>query len=119
MDAVVLGYLLAHGVVGVEAGERVLEDHRHAAAAQPAQLALGQAGQLPAVEGDGAGDPGVGVQAHHGHRGDGLAGAGLADDAEGLPAAHREAEGVHGPDVAVAGGEGDGQVRDGQQGPFR
>ncbi|GAA3040711.1 hypothetical protein GCM10020000_19110 [Streptomyces olivoverticillatus] len=118
VDAVVLGDLFADRVVGVQAGERVLEDHRHAAAAQPAQLALGQAGQLAAVEGDGAGDLRAGVQAHHREGGHGLAGAGLADDAEGLPAVHREGEGVHGPYGAALGGEGDREVLDGQQGLF-
>src|SRR5207248_6632734 len=92
-----------------------LEDHRHPSAAQPVQLAFGESGQFGAVQGDGSGDLGAGVQAHHGHRGDGLAGAGLADDAERPAAADVEGEAVDGADRALRGGEGDRQVPYGEE----
>ena len=77
--------LVADGEHRGQGGERVLEDHGDALAADLAHLEVGLAEQLLAVVGDGALDAGVLVQkAHDGHGGHGLAGAGFADDAEGL-----------------------------------
>ncbi len=70
-----LGQLVADLVERVQGSQRVLEDHRHRVAAQPAHLGLGQAHDLGAGDADRAGDParlGV-VQAEDGQAGDGLA----------------------------------------------
>ena len=64
-----------------------------------AQLGLGETDQVPAGQLDPAGDRGAApvVQAEQGQRGAALARAGLADDAEGAPARHREAHPVDRP----------------------
>ena len=76
--------LRADRVVRVHRGQRILEDHRHLVAAQLADRLRGRRDQLLAVQPDLAGDLGVArvVQAEDAEAGDGLAGAGLADDAE-------------------------------------
>ncbi len=112
---VVLGDLLADRVEGVQAGQRVLEDHGDPPAADRAELLLAQAVELLAVEPDRAADVGAAVQAHDGERGDGLAAAGLADQAEGLPGLDGEVDAVDGPDGAARGVEGDLEVLDLQQ----
>ena len=53
-----LRHLVADGLSGVERGERVLEDHRDAIAADLAQVTLGQTDQFPAVQLDRAADDG-------------------------------------------------------------
>lgn len=107
-----LGDLLPHRVVRVQRGERILEDHRHVPAAQPAYLLLRQTDQLAAAHEDLAGDGGAlgVVQAQDGQRGHALARAGLADDAERPPALHRERHAVHRADHAVLGVETHPQV---------
>ena len=77
----------------VERGHRVLEDHRHLGAPQRSHLAVAGADELLAVVG---GRPGAdhvagGEQAHDRAGEHGLAGAGLADDAERLAAVEAEA----------------------------
>jgi len=66
---------------GVQRGERVLEDHRYPASADPSHLRLGQRCQVDVAEPQRsalAGRPG-GQQAQQRQRGHRLAGAGLTD----------------------------------------
>ena len=101
----------------VERRARVLEDHRDFAAAQIAHLVFGRgldvdAGKHHRALGDLAGaveDP------HHGVGGDGLAGAGFADDAERLAFGHGDIDVLHGLDDAAPGGEFDREVVDVEQ----
>jgi hypothetical protein len=89
--------------VGVERPVGVLEDHLELAPVGP-QLPAGQGGDVVPVEDHPAG--GEGVQAGGAACQRGLAGAGLADQAEGLPAADLQADPVHGVDgVGVPAGE--------------
>jgi hypothetical protein len=53
---------------------------------------------------------GVGHQAHQGHHGDALAGAGFADDAEDFAFFEGQADAVNGMHDAVLRGELDGEV---------
>ena len=82
-----LGHQPLDGQHGVQAGDRVLEDHRDVAAADGAQLGLGQRDQVFAEEVDGAAHGGVG---HHAGEADdrarrhALAAAALADQADEL-----------------------------------
>ena len=117
VDADRLDDLLAHLVEGMQRGQRVLEDHRDVVAAQPAQVGVGRLEQVLAVELDRAGDAGVARarQAHHRQRRDGLAGAGLADDAERLAAVDRVGDPVDGLDDAVVRVEVDPEVLDLEQ----
>ena len=85
VPAMHVGELIADRVGRIERGHRLLEDHRHAVAAQPRG---GAAGQVLAVEDEAAGAAG-GIarrEPHQRERGHRLAAAGLADDAERLPA---------------------------------
>ena len=72
----------------VQRRHRILEDHRDALAAQLAQLRLGQADELAALEADGAARDAAGLvdEAEHGEPADGLAGAGFADQPQHLAA---------------------------------
>src|SRR5690606_21936367 len=91
--------------------------HGHAVAADGGELLVGLAEQLHAVVDDRSGDPGVLVeQAHDGQRRDGLAGTGLADDAEGLAGLQVESDATHGVDPAGLARETDLEVLDGQDG---
>ncbi|GAA3026193.1 hypothetical protein GCM10020229_41860 [Kitasatospora albolonga] len=104
--------LVADPVDRGEGGERVLEDHRHLVAAQAREFTAGQSDQFAAFEAYGALDPcGTRQQAEHGQRGHRLAGAGLADDPEGLPATQRQ---VDAPDRRLRT-EVDGEVGDFEQ----
>ena len=103
--------LVADGEHRGQSGERVLEDHGDALATDLAHLKIGLAEQFLAVVGDGALDAGVLVQqAHDGHGGHGLAGAGLAHDAEGLAGVQVEVHAAHRVHGAGFGGEADGEV---------
>ena len=94
MDQHRLGHLVADGPQRIERGHRLLEDHAHVMAAQPAHLGLAPLQQLRAVEPD---RPArlrpVRQQTHHGQRGHRLARPALADHAEHLarPERHRDA----------------------------
>ncbi len=102
-----LGQLRADGVGRVEAGHRLLEDHRHPVAAQPGQGAAGR--HRRAVEPQGARGPRAArQQAHDGQRGERLAGAGLADQAVRLPRLHRQRDAAH----RLGAREGDAQAVD-------
>ena len=96
--------LLADGVDRVERGHRLLEDHRHLAAAQLAAL-VGRQRQHVAV----AEHHRLGLdlarrarhQAHDRERRHALAAAGLADQADGAAARHAEADAVDGAEQAA------------------
>ena len=82
-----LGQVVADRAHRVDAGARVLEDHRRAAAPQLEGSRVGRRAPR-AVEAHGAaGRRAIGEQAEHRAGGERLAGAGLADEAHGLPAA--------------------------------
>jgi hypothetical protein len=84
VDEVGLGDLFADLVERVQRRQRVLEDHRHVATAQLADLFVVHADDVPAADEDIAahlGALGV-VQTEHRERRDALARAGLADDPE-------------------------------------
>ena len=118
-----LGQLPAHRVVRRQGRQRVLEDHRHLVAAELLQLLLGGGDEFLAVEDDLAVDGGGArvVQAQDRQVGDGLPGAGLAHDAQGLAALDVEGEAVDRLDDAVLGGELHPQVTDREEalGPGR
>jgi hypothetical protein len=99
--------LVAHAEHRVEGCGGLLEDHRDVVAAHLPHLVIGERGQVPAVEAHLAlhDPPWVAHQAHDRERGDALARAGLADDAQGFAAAHREVHAVHGLHHAVLGEE--------------
>lgn len=95
--------LLADPHRRIEGGLRILEDHGDLAAAPRTHLALGKGEQVgaavtDAARGDFAGDA---QHPHHRAGGDGLAGAGFADDAEHLPRPNLEAHVVDGSDRAA------------------
>ena len=126
LDATVVNLLLGHvGMMGDEAfgdlvadgehrgqgGQRILEHHGDTLAADLAHLLVGLADELLAVHDDGAGDLGVVVeQADQAQRGHGLAGAGLAHDAERTPAPQVEVDASHRTAHAGLCGEGHVQV---------
>jgi hypothetical protein len=89
----------------VQAGRRLLEDHRDAAAPHIAHAALGQGQQVLAVQPHGAaGDAAVlGQQAHQRQRRHALAAAALAHQGEGLAARQREPHAVYGLHEAGVG----------------
>ena len=87
----------------VQGRQSVLVDHGDLTAAQRVLLLLRHGEQVLAVVDDLAGNLGLGVeQAHDGQRRDGLAAAGLADQAHGLMGADLEAHVVDDVDVSVA-----------------
>jgi hypothetical protein len=118
VEPVGLDDLRADPVVGVHRRQRVLEDHRHLAAPQPAHEVRGGRHEFVTVEPDLAGDAGPGalVQAHDGQARHALAGAGLADDAQGAAPLEREAQAVDRPHQAVVGREVHLQVVDLEEG---
>jgi hypothetical protein len=78
-----------------------------------AQLRVGQADQLAAVQlGRAADGGGRGEQAHDRAAADGLARTGLADDGKGLARLDPVADAIDGADLAAAGRECDPQVLD-------
>ena len=80
-----LGDLVTDGQDRVQRRHRVLEDHRHVAAADLAKPLLPQLQQVLTLEDRLAlGDPGARAQPEDGQHRDALAGARLADDAEHL-----------------------------------
>src|SRR5580765_3227304 len=96
--------LRADGVEGVERGERVLEHHADAAAAQPAHLLGLQVVDAPSFQAHLAGGdaPRPLEQADDAEAGDRLAGARLAHHAENLPRGDREAHVVDRDQVATS-----------------
>ena len=111
-----LGDLALDGVQRVEAGHRLLEDEADVVAAGAAQGALVGGQHLGAAVADRAGDVGVvGQQADGGEGGDRLAGAGLADEGEGLAGVEVEGDAVDGVGGPAALDEGDAEVPDREQ----
>ncbi len=106
----------------VQRGQRVLEDHRHLRATDPAPFVLAQGEQIAPLEEDlAAGDePRRGVEdAHHGLCGDGLAGARLPEHRQRLARRHAVADAVDGLRHTVPGAELDPQIAHVQQGRVR
>jgi len=106
---------------GIEGGARVLEDHRHFAAAQVAHGLFGRVMDIETGEADGALSDAAGAieDAHHrigGHR---LARAGFADDRQRLALGQREVDMLDGAHGAAAGVEFDGEVADVEEGDRR
>ena len=111
--------LAADGEQRVEAGHRLLEDHREPGAAKVRHGGLGQVEQVAALEPDAlAGEFGGGAfeQAHDGQRGEGLAGAGLADEAEGFAGVQFEGNAVDRLHAAALDAEADAERAGGQDG---
>ncbi len=102
--------LLADGHVGVEAGHRVLEDHRNIPAPNVLQRALGQLQQVAPPECRGAGLNGarrLRYQTEQAVTGNGFARAGFADNRRYLAGVDTEVDIVHRARDAVARGETD------------
>ena len=101
----------------VQAGERVLEDHRDVLAADAAQILLGELQEIAPFEQELAADlrPLRVEQAHDREVRDALPRAGLADDAERLPAPERVGQVGDGVDGALSRRELDGEVAHVQQ----
>ena len=101
----------------VERGHRVLEDHGHLGAPQGPQLVLRRADELLAGVGGrpGADDVLGGEQAHDRAGQHGLAGARLADDAEGLAPLEAEGHAVDGLDDPGRGVEVGPEVVDDEE----
>src|SRR6185437_5366490 len=80
----------------VEAGRRLLEDHRHLLAGEPSPRAPGEARQVAAGKGEAAGAHAARIchETHEGEHGDALARARFADDAEDLAFLDGEGEAV-------------------------
>jgi hypothetical protein len=106
-----LGQLAAHREIRVQRRHRVLEDHRHAPAADGVHLGCRHADEFAPTIAGAAGGPAVGSQEpHHRHEDLTLAGAGFADDSESLALLHTETHAVDCFDESLRGGEADGQV---------
>ena len=118
MDDQHLGHLVAEPHGGIQRLHRVLVHHGDAVAADLAQLAVGRAHQVLALEQDvAADDPAVAPEEIHDAEGDGaLAAARLAHDAERLRALDVEADPAHGRHIALARLVGDRQVVDVEDG---
>ena len=100
-----LGHLRADRVGRVEAGHRLLEDHRHAVAADARHLALGQRQQIGAGERHALRRAMAAArqQAHDRERGHRLAAAGFADQAMRLAFLDPERGAAHRGDAAAEG----------------
>ena len=110
--------LLADPVERIEAGQRILEDHADALAADAAhflrrQIVDPHARQIDLAAGDAAGRI---DQPDDGKAGDRLAGAGFADDAEHLALGDVEGDAVDGAQRAAPGDEFDLEVTHGENG---
>ncbi len=92
-----LHHLIADGVGRIQGGHRLLEDHHHAIAANVGHLPLRHGSQIDVPEQQPirrSGSAG-GQQIHDRQRCNGLAAAGLADDAKRLPLVHTEVDAAH------------------------
>ncbi len=95
----------------VERGGGFLEHHRDALAAQRGERGVRGADDLGTGDDGAAGGAGVGVEeAHRGERDGRLAGAGLADEGEGLAGGDLEGHALDGRYLAGLGGEDDAEV---------
>jgi hypothetical protein len=110
------GDLAAYGHHGVERCHGLLEDHGDRAAAMTAHGLFREGEEVFGARCGGEGDASGDVrlrwkEAHHGERGGGLAGAGLADEAEGLARGDGKGDAPH----RLLRAEGDAQVADAEQ----
>ena len=116
----VLGWILLMGLDGIfdlaadarhriERVHRALGDECDLGQTAAAHLVFGEGEEVDAIEQDLAADDLAGRldQAHDREGNGGLAGAGLADQAESLSGLQRKADAVHGLDWAAGGGEMD------------
>ncbi|MNM89089.1 hypothetical protein D3C81_1013150 [compost metagenome] len=111
--------LLFDVVQRVERSHRLLEDHRHAVAANAPHLFLVEGQQVVTLEQDAAArvpGQGVGQQAQDRVRCHRLARTAFADQGQGFAAADVEADAFDHPLALIAGDELDGQVADFDQG---
>ena len=89
-------------------GERILEDHADAIASDTGHFLIRKPKELAAIEFHGAFYLGVfRQQAHDGHGGYGLTGAGFADDAQGAAGVQVKADTAHCRDGSSFRGEAD------------
>ncbi len=109
-----LGDLFADGVHGIKCRQRVLKDHRRVLAADGAHLALAEAGQVAAAQGNGVGlDPGLRRREAQQGQGDaGLAAAALADQGQRAALVQRERGVVHGGEGLPAHREANREILD-------
>ena len=107
-----LGDLLTDAHNGVQRGQRILEDHSDFIATDLVHFLFGDLQQILTVINDlAAFDDGVaGQDAHNGTAGNGLTGAGLANDGQGLAALQVEGDIADSLHLAVVGTEGDLQI---------
>ena len=105
MDDEGLGKLLLYAEHRVQAGHGLLEDHGDPVAPDVVHLLGGDLCQILTVEGDGAaGNIAVGIQkTQDAHGGNGLTGAALAHDAQGLAGINGIGNVIYGANGAVTG----------------
>ena len=113
-----LADLLLDGVERIERGHRLLEDDSDVVAAHVADLGLGQAQQLLALEADRAGRMvrgGIRQELQDRERGDRFAGAGLADQRDRLALLDLERHAIDRERLALTLAEGHGEVADSEE----
>ena len=89
-------HLGADGHVRRQAGQRILEDHRHLGAADAPEFGFRGLQRVGAIEQDFACRATIaGQKPHRGECGLALAGAAFADDAEAFPGCHMEGDAAH------------------------
>ena len=109
--------LVADGVDGIERGHRLLKDHRDLAAPDAANPLLRDLHQILALQEHPTGGDAPGWRGDHAQqreRGHALAASALADDAERLATAQREADVGQNPDLPALHAEIDAEVLDAQ-----
>ena len=113
-----LADLEADGEAGIEAGDRLLEDHRDVLADHLPAAARREREQVLAGEGQAVGGHrrGLRQEAHDGQHRHRLAGAGFADDRHHVAGIDVEVDAVHRLERPRGGGEGDGEVADFEEG---
>ena len=114
VDAQRLHQLERDGEAGIEARERILEDHRDVLADQRAPFALGNRREVATAEHHGlrVHPPGKVDESHQRQRGHRLAGTGFPDDAHDFARIDGEVEAVDRPKRRTLGAEFDGQAGD-------
>jgi hypothetical protein len=107
-----LGDLAADRVIGVQARQRILEDHADARPAQHLQIAARQGEEIASLEPHLSRNVGTGQQADDRLGEHALARAGLSGDAEQLPGFDRERNVLQSMDGAVLGRNADAEMPD-------
>ncbi len=117
MQAESLLELEADSEARVEAGRRLLEDHRQVLADKPPPLARRERQEIPSGEGEAVGRDlsGIGDEPHQSQHGHALARARFADDAEHLAFLEPDIDVVHRMHHPGGGREVDGEVLDVEQ----